>query len=104
MKKYRSDISESVHKGMANLHAMGVVDTSTMRRFDQSCLTIVDDFGPEDLKALRQREGASQAVLATHLGVATATLSQWERGERKPDGPARKLLSLVKAKGLAYIR
>jgi putative transcriptional regulator len=104
MKKYRSDISESVHKGMSNLHALGVVDTTTMRRFDQSCLTEVVDFSPEDLKALRQREGASQAVLATHLGVATATLSQWERGERKPDGPARKLLSLVKANGLAYIR
>ena len=104
MKTYRSDISESVHKGVANLHRLGFVDAATMRRFDASCLTAIEEFGPEEIKALREREGASQAVLATHLGVATATLSQWERGQRKPDGPARKLLTLAKANGLGYIR
>ena len=104
MKKYRSDISESVHKGVSNLHRLGFVDPATMRRFDQSCLTSIEDFGPEEIKALREREGASQAVLATYLGVATGTLSQWERGARKPDGPARKLLTLAKTNGLGYIR
>lgn len=104
MSKYRSDISESVHKGVSNLHRLGFVDTATMRRFDQTCLTPIEEFGPEEIKALRDREGASQAVLATHLGVATATLSQWERGKRKPDGSACKLLTLAKVKGLEYIR
>lgn len=42
--------------------------------------------------------------MAKYLGVATATLSQWERGERKPGGPALKLLVLAKNHGLAYIR
>jgi len=102
--KYRSDISESVHKGVANLHELGIVNKETMWRFDKSCLTPVDEFTPSDLRALREREHASQSVLAMHLGVSVSTVSQWERGQRKPDGAALKLLGLVKAKGLGYIR
>jgi putative transcriptional regulator len=103
-KSYRSEISKSVHLGVSNLHSLGLVDPSTMRRFDQSCLSAIEEFGPEEVRQLREKEGASQAVLATHLGVATATVSQWERGERKPDGPVRKLLTLAKVHGLSYIR
>ncbi|CAN5562304.1 DNA-binding transcriptional regulator [soil metagenome] len=103
-KPYRSDVSESVHKGVSNLHALGFVDASTMRRFDETCLAPVEEFTAEEVKALREREGASQAVLARHMYVATATVSQWERGERKPAGAALKLLTLVKAHGLGYIR
>ena len=36
--------------------------------------------------------------------TATATVSPWERGVRKPDGPARKLLGLAQRHGLEYIR
>ncbi|RYG33037.1 DNA-binding transcriptional regulator [bacterium] len=104
MKKYRSEIAESVHQGMANLHALGIVDKTTMRELDESCLSPVEEFTPEALRDLRDREGASQAVLARHLYVTTATVSQWERGERRPAGAALKLLTLVKTHGLAYIR
>lgn len=102
--RYKSDISRSVHKGVSNLHRLGIVDKATVREFDRTCLTSVEEFTPEDLKALREREHASQAVLALHLGVSVATVSQWERGQRKPEGAALKLLGLVKAKGLEYIR
>jgi putative transcriptional regulator len=101
--KYRSDISQSVHEGVANLHRIGIVDKATMRRFDKSCLTPAAEFSPDDLKVLREREHASQAVLALHLGVSAATVSQWERGRRKPEGAALKLLGLAQAKGLDYI-
>lgn len=103
-KRYTSDIARSVHRGVSNLHELGLVDACTMRRFDKSCLTPVAGFTPTDVKNLREREGVSQAVLAIHLGVSGATISQWERGQRRPEGAALKLLGLVKAKGLAYIR
>lgn len=72
--------------------------------FDGSTITPAPQLSPEDIKALREREGASQAVLAMHLGVATATLGQWERGLRRPDGPALRLLSLIDRHGLGYVR
>lgn len=92
---------ETIHRSIAGLHRIGVVDDATMRRFDVGCST--EEFSPTDLKALREREGASQADLARHLGVAPATVGQWERGQRRPSGAAAKLLSLVKANGLRYI-
>jgi putative transcriptional regulator len=72
-----------------------------LRNFDASALT--PELAPERIRALREREGASQAVLAKYLGVATATLSQWERGARRPDGPALRLLGLAERHGLDYI-
>ena len=72
-----------------------------MRRFDDSCLTPVHDFTPEEIRALRQREEVSQTVFAHYLNVSKDSVSQWERGENHPAGPAMKLLSLVDKKGLS---
>lgn len=75
-----------------------------MRHFDSGVVTPAEAFTPEAVRSLREREGASQAVFARHLGVAVNTLGQWERGTRKPEGPAAKLLTLVKVYGLRHIR
>jgi putative transcriptional regulator len=74
------------------------------RVFDSSSVPTIIEFTPETVRKLREREGASQAVMAAHLGVATKTLGQWERGQRKPEGPAARLLTLVQAHGLQYLR
>lgn len=101
-KAYASSVSRSIHEGVSDLYTIGLVDKATMREFDRSCLTARIE--PDQVKGLREREHASQAVLAEHLGVSVSTVSQWERGRRKPDGPALKLLGLAMANGLAYIR
>ena len=72
--------------------------------FDSSVITPTPAIPPEHIKQIRAQVGASQSVLAMHLGVATSTLSQWERGSRKPDGPALRLLSLIERHGLGYVR
>ena len=73
-----------------------------VRGFDASTLT--PELAPERIRSLREREGASQAVFARYLGVATATLSQWERGVRRPEGPALRLMGLAERHGLDHIR
>lgn len=103
-KKYRSDIAESVHLGVSDLYEIGLVDKATMRRFDERCLTAIEQFGAAEIKALREREGASQAVLARYLNVTVSSVGQWERGEKRPAGAALKLLSLAKIHGLDYVR
>jgi putative transcriptional regulator len=37
------------------------------------------------------------------LNVKPKLASEWERGEKKPNGPSLKMLSLVKARGLEAI-
>jgi putative transcriptional regulator len=74
-----------------------------MRRFDQSCLTPVRTFSAADIRALREREQVSQTVFAMYLNVTKGSVSQWERGDKRPAGPACKLFSIAAEKGLSAI-
>jgi putative transcriptional regulator len=102
-KKYRSKALGALHEAMADLHQAGLMDTKTMREFDASCLTPVEEVTPRQIIAIRKRAGVSQAVFASYLNVTTGLISKWERGEKHPHGPSLKLLTLVKKKGLEAI-
>ncbi|HEX3466917.1 MAG TPA: DNA-binding transcriptional regulator [Candidatus Elarobacter sp.] len=102
-KQYRSRTAAVVHETVEELYAAGLVDKQTMRKFDESCLTPVRQMSPEEIRAVREREGASQAVFARYLNVSPGIVSQWERGEKRPAGATLKLLSLVRKNGLAAV-
>ena len=53
------------------------------------------EFAPVDVKAVRQRLGKPQAAFARMIGVSVATLRNWEQGRRRPEGPARALLTVA---------
>jgi putative transcriptional regulator len=90
----------AIHETAEGLHSIGLMDKQTMRRFDDACLTPVRSLSAAEIRALREREGASQAVFARYLNVTTGLVSQWERGEKHPQGASLKLLSLVAKNGL----
>lgn len=102
-KQYRSPVLASVHETAENLHDSGVMSKRTLREFDELCLTPVRQLGPKKIRYLRLREGASQAVFARYLNVSTGLISQWERGEKRPQGASLKLLNLVAEKGLNFV-
>jgi putative transcriptional regulator len=103
VKGYQSDIKAAIHDTARDLHGAGLIDKRTMRRFDETCLTPIRHFTPEEIRALREREEVSQTVFAHYLNVSKESVSQWERGEKHPAGPSLKLLSLVEKNGLAAI-
>ena len=90
----------SIHETAEGLHAAGLMNKLTMRKFDQMCLTPIRRLKPKQIRDLRLREGASQAVFARYLNVTTGIISQWERGKKHPHGASLKLLSLVARNGL----
>ena len=102
-KRYRTDALAAAHKTAVGLHRLGLVDAKTMRDFDASCLTPVQKLSPEEIVEVRRRAGVSQAVFARCLNVTVSLVSQWERGEKHPQGPSLKLLTLVRKKGLDAI-
>jgi putative transcriptional regulator len=102
-KKYRSDAMAAIHETMEALHKVGAIDKQTMRRFDDACLTPVQPLSPKQIKALREREHVSQTVFANYLNVTPNLVSKWERGEKRPSGPALKLLSLAEKHGIAAV-
>ena len=82
-KQYRSALMASIHETAEGLHAAGVMDKRTMREFDELCLTPVRPLKPTD--------------------PTTGLVSQWERGEKRPQGASLKLLSLVAKNGLQAV-
>ena len=76
-KQYRSPVMASIHETAEGLHAAGVMNKQTMRKFDDACLTPVRPLSAKEIRALREREGASQAVFARYLNVTTGLISQW---------------------------
>ena len=95
-KRLREDLFETAR----GLYDLGVVDAETLREFDASRLRPLKPFRPADIKRLRLRAKASQAVFAAYLNTSVSTVQKWEIGDKKPGGPALKLLNIVERKGL----
>lgn len=102
-KTYKSEVMASVHQMIEGFHQSGAVDKQTMREFDEACLTIVEELAPEEIRAIRESENLSQPVFARYLNVSKGLVSDWERGVKKPGGPALRLLTVVRRKGIQAI-
>ena len=102
-KTYQSDALAVVHEVAHGLAEAGAMDKRRLRDFDALCLAPVEPLSPDEIRGLRLRKNASQAVFALHLNVTTGLVSQWERGEKQPSGASLKLLTLVARKGLQAV-
>ena len=99
----KGEATKAVFETMAGLPSIGLVDQATLRRFDERHLTVAQHLSGPQIQKLRKEAGVSQGVFARYFNVQPTLVSAWERGKRKPSGPARKLLSIVKRKGLDAI-
>ncbi|MDO8380266.1 DNA-binding transcriptional regulator [Phenylobacterium sp.] len=102
-KTYRSEALAAVHEMMEGLHEAGSIDKQTLRTFDLACLTPTPPLAPEEIRAIREAEHVSQGVFARYLNVSTNLVSDWERGQKRPGGPALRLLAIVRKSGLAAL-
>jgi len=50
-----------------------------------------------DVRAIRRATGMTQAQFAAAYAFSLRTLQEWERGAKRPSGPARTLLRAIKA-------
>ena len=50
-----------------------------------------------DVRAIRKAAGMTQAQFAAAYEFSIRTVQEWERGAKKPSGPARTLLRAIKA-------
>jgi putative transcriptional regulator len=63
---------------------------------------VIHEFDSIDVKGIRAQVGMSQSEFASAFGISVSTLRHWERGDRKPQGPALVLLNVV-AKEPAFV-
>ena len=50
-----------------------------------------------DVRAIRRTAGMTQAEFAATYDFSIRTVQEWERGAKRPSGPARSLLRAIKA-------
>ncbi len=74
-----------------------------MRDFDDACLMPAHLLAPDEIRAIREAEQVSQPVFARYLNVSRNLVSDWERGAKRPGGPALRLLSIIQRKGLEAV-
>jgi len=95
-KRLRAELLETAR----GLYDLGVLDAETLRDFDAAQLPPLRLYDAAEIKRLRLRAKASQAVFAAYLNTSVSTVQKWEIGDKKPSGPALKLLNMVERKGL----
>jgi putative transcriptional regulator len=99
-RKFKSDAFEAIHSSATALHRVGAIDKTTMKGFDESCLTAPPVLKPAQIKKLRLRCRVSQPVFARYLNTSESTVEKWETGAKQPSGIALKLLFVVEKHGL----
>lgn len=98
-----SEILDVAHDLARALLQVGAIDEITMRQLDALCLAPLQPLTPEDIRRIRTANHVSQSVFAAFLGIGKSTVQQWEQGQKKPGGPAQRLLDLIDRKGLAVL-
>ena len=78
------DFFESINRGMEEAIAHSKGEKTEVRLFV-----------PEEVnvKQVREKTGLTQNQFASTFGISLGTLRHWERGDRKPHGPALVLLN-----------
>ena len=79
-----NELYDSIKQGMEEAIAHSLGEQGKMKVY---CPRQVD------VKAVRNKTGLSQDRFAATFGISVATLRHWERGDRKPHGPALVLLN-----------
>ena len=98
-----SEVLDINHDMALDLLKAGAMDEMTMRKVNALCLPPKRAFRPEDIRRIRMANHVSQAVFAAILGIGKTTVQQWERGQKRPSGPAERLLDLIDRQGLAAL-
>ena len=101
--KFKSDAFASIHQSAQALHKIGAISKTTLREFDESCLSIPKVFKPQEIKKLREQHHISQPIFARYLNTTESTVQKWEAGAKQPSGTALKLLSVVQKHGLEVL-
>lgn len=90
-----SDVFERIKQGMVEAVQFSEGGVSN---------AVVHEFAPLDIKAIRGRVGMTQVEFAMAFGISLGTLRHWERGDRRPHGPALALLTVIEKEPEAVLR
>ena len=94
---------KELHESVNEAYHAGVVDLSTMQKFDKLCMIESHAMRPDEIQHIRKDIAkVTQPEFAKLLSISPSTVAKWETGNKKPTGTALKLLTLIERKGIEY--
>jgi putative transcriptional regulator len=90
-----SEVYDSISRGLQEAleHAQG---NRVLRTARLSTIIPPPEFEADEIKGIRNTLGMTQAFFADFMGVSQKTVEAWESGRNTPEGPARRILSIVR--------
>ncbi|MBI3715329.1 MAG: DNA-binding transcriptional regulator [Betaproteobacteria bacterium] len=101
--KFKTEAFEAIHTSAQALVKVGAINKTTLREFDEVCLSVPTAIDPQAIRKIRERSRVSQPVFAHYLNTSESTVQKWETGAKRPSGMALKLLSVVQKHGLKVL-
>lgn len=96
MKRNSKEITRSIIAGLedATLHAKGRLKL----RETVYDVSPIPNFRGKEIRLLRQNLELTQLIFARTLGVSLKTVEAWESGRNIPQGPAQRMLEILRHK------
>lgn len=107
--KTNARLTEELLEMTQDMHASGIMDDAAYEKIILRHLGRAVSAPPAlpmtggEIRALREQAHMSQAMFAHILNVTAGYVSQWERGAKRPIGPALALLNVIRRKGIEAI-
>jgi putative transcriptional regulator len=98
-----SRILANAQKTAERLDKSGLISKVTLKEISDICIPEKSICSPSEIRALRERHGVSQALLARLLNTKTVTVSAWEQGCQSPGGASLRLLDIINRKGIEVL-
>lgn len=93
----RESIKKAIGETVQDLMSAGIKTSFTQKELRSLGIKIPEvQMETHQIKAIREQMNLSQAVFAKLLNVSPSSIRQWEQGRRKPTGPTKVLLELLK--------
>ncbi len=88
---------DEIRKGLEEAIAFeqGNPDVAAKTVVRKMKVTPVPDYTPKEIREIRLKSAMTQSVFAACIGVTKKAVESWEGGRSRPDGAARRTLSLM---------
>lgn len=93
-------LSEAAHRALAATdwgRVDAITDEDIARQIGSNPDAAPDMAPVVDVRAIRRAAGMTQAQFAAAYEFSVRTVQEWERGAKRPSGPARTLLRAIKS-------
>lgn len=103
MVDHLKDLQEMAHDmlphGGISEDTVNYIDSRVRLREFRERLAVITEMNGDAIRTLRSRYHLSQTMLAELVNMSVVTVSKWERGEKKPNGAALRVLNVLSVKG-----